>query len=77
MIGRSPGRLRIAWCPAPEDRPVDAGVRSATMAATAALVDAGHHVEEVSLPLAGWVEAFSPLVLADEWKSLRTQRESV
>jgi Asp-tRNA(Asn)/Glu-tRNA(Gln) amidotransferase A subunit family amidase len=62
------GRMRVAWCPTPEDRPVDAGVRSVTRAAVEALAAAGHTVEEVTLPVAGWIEAFSPLVLADEWK---------
>jgi Asp-tRNA(Asn)/Glu-tRNA(Gln) amidotransferase A subunit family amidase len=58
---------RIGWCPAPQDRPVDPGVREATSAAVRILADQGHLVEEIDLPLEGWSDAFGPLVLADEW----------
>ena len=58
---------RIAWCPAPQGRPVDPGVRDATAHAVQVLADQGHMIEEVALPLEGWTDAFGPLVLADEW----------
>lgn len=76
LLGRSltagsPGRLRIAWCPAPEGRPVDPGVRAATQHAVSVLAELGHVVEEVALPIEGWMDAFGPLVLADEWRYRR------
>jgi Asp-tRNA(Asn)/Glu-tRNA(Gln) amidotransferase A subunit family amidase/enoyl-CoA hydratase/carnithine racemase len=64
-------RLRIAWCAAPEGRPVDPGVAAAAAAAVQRLQDLGHEVEEFELPLEGWPEAFGPLVLADEWRYRR------
>jgi Asp-tRNA(Asn)/Glu-tRNA(Gln) amidotransferase A subunit family amidase len=59
-------RLRIAWCPRPERRPVDAGVAAAAAAAAQRLVLLHHDVAEVELPLAGWNDAFAPLVLEEE-----------
>lgn len=59
-------RLRIGWCPAPQGRPVEPEVREATARAGRLLEELGHEVSEVELPLAGWDEAFGPLVLADE-----------
>jgi aspartyl-tRNA(Asn)/glutamyl-tRNA(Gln) amidotransferase subunit A len=64
--GSTPAGLRVAWCPRPEDRPVDPGVAAHTAAAAARLAELGHRVEERSLPLAGWKDAFGPLVLAEE-----------
>lgn len=61
-----PGRLRVAWAPRPEGRPVDAGVSAAVEAAAVALGDLGHEVVETDLPLEGWDEVFGPLVLDDE-----------
>jgi Asp-tRNA(Asn)/Glu-tRNA(Gln) amidotransferase A subunit family amidase len=58
---------RVAWCPAPQGRPVDPGVRDATARAVGVLAGQGHLIEEVVLPLEGWTDAFGPLVLADEW----------
>jgi Asp-tRNA(Asn)/Glu-tRNA(Gln) amidotransferase A subunit family amidase len=58
---------RVAWCPAPLGHPVDPAVRDATASAARVLADEGHLVEEVTLPLEGWTDAFGPLVLADEW----------
>ena len=58
--------LRIAWCPRPEGRPVDPGVAATVSAAVASLAALGHEVVETALPLAGWNEAFGPLVLAEE-----------
>ena len=64
-------RRRIAWSPAPEGRAVDPGVRQITGAAAAMLAQMGHDVQEVSLPLDGWTEAFGPPVLDDEWRYRR------
>ena len=72
LLGRRLGRasagrrLRIAWCPNPEGRPVDPGVAAAVSAAVASLAALGHEVVETALPLEGWNEAFGPLVLAEE-----------
>jgi Asp-tRNA(Asn)/Glu-tRNA(Gln) amidotransferase A subunit family amidase/enoyl-CoA hydratase/carnithine racemase len=57
---------RIGWCPAPQGHPVDPGVRAATAHAVSQLEAMGHQVEEISLPIDGWLDAFGPLVLADE-----------
>lgn len=57
---------RIGWCVAPQGHPVDPGVRAATNAAVARIEELGHRVEEISLPVDGWLDAFGPLVLADE-----------
>ena len=59
-------RLRIAWCPRPEGRPVDPGVAAIVSAAVASLETLGHEVVKTALPLEGWNEAFGPLVLAEE-----------
>jgi len=65
---RGPQRkMRIGWCASPLDRPVDPGVREVTAAAVALLPGLGHEVDEISLPIEGWADAFGPLVLADEW----------
>lgn len=66
-----PGPRRIAWCPAPEGRPVDSRVRAATVRAVALLAELGHDVREVPIPIDGWLDAFGPLVLADEWRFRR------
>jgi Asp-tRNA(Asn)/Glu-tRNA(Gln) amidotransferase A subunit family amidase/enoyl-CoA hydratase/carnithine racemase len=66
-----PSGLRIAWCPAPEGRPVDPRVRAKTAAAVERLRALGHDVERVVLPIEGWMDAFGPLVLADEWRYRR------
>lgn len=59
-------RHRIAWSPAPLGHAVDPGVRQVTSEAVKVLERLGHRVEEVNLPLEGWVDAFGPLVLNDE-----------
>jgi len=64
-------RRRVAWSPAPEGHAVDSGVREITAAAAALLAEMGHEVEEVPLPLEGWIEAFGPPVLDDEWRYRR------
>ncbi len=61
-----PGPLRIAWCPKPEGRPIDAGVSDAAAAAATQLAACGHDVSETVLDLGGWEEIFGPLVLAEE-----------
>lgn len=58
--------LRVAWCPNPEDRPVQPSLAAVVAAAVQRIADLGHHVEQVSLSLAGWDEAFAPLVLDEE-----------
>ena len=58
--------LRIAWCPRPEGRPVDPALLAVVAQAVGRLSGMGHSVEEVALPLAGWNEAFGPLVLDEE-----------
>jgi Asp-tRNA(Asn)/Glu-tRNA(Gln) amidotransferase A subunit family amidase/enoyl-CoA hydratase/carnithine racemase len=63
---REIAQARIGWCPAPQGHPVDPGVRAATTRAVSRLEELGHRVEEISLPLDGWLDAFGPLVLADE-----------
>lgn len=60
------GRLRIAWCPRPEGRPVDRGVAARVAAGAGALARLGHDVVEADLPIAGWERAFGPLVLDEE-----------
>jgi Asp-tRNA(Asn)/Glu-tRNA(Gln) amidotransferase A subunit family amidase len=64
------GRLRIAWCARPEGRPVDEAVAVSTLAAMTTLERLGHDVVACDLPLAGWREAFEPLVLDEEWREL-------
>ena len=58
--------LRIAWCPKPEGRPIDADVSDAAAAAVTQLAACGHDVSGVDLDLGGWEEIFGPLVLAEE-----------
>jgi len=65
---RERGRLRIAWSAQPEGRPVDPAVAAAVAAGVAALERLGHDVVDADLPIAGWEEAFGPLVLAEEWR---------
>lgn len=58
--------LRIAWCPRPEARPVDPNLADVVANAVRQLSVLGHEVEEVDVPLAGWNQAFAPLVLEEE-----------
>lgn len=58
--------LRVAYCAAPEGRPVDSGVAKAVESAALALSSLGHEVTETDLPLTGWNDVFGPLVLDDE-----------
>jgi Asp-tRNA(Asn)/Glu-tRNA(Gln) amidotransferase A subunit family amidase len=72
-------RLRVGWCPQPEGRPVDAGLAAVVARAVQRLSSLGHDVEQVDVPLAGWNEAFAPLVLEEEGRLrghlLRSHRE--
>jgi Asp-tRNA(Asn)/Glu-tRNA(Gln) amidotransferase A subunit family amidase len=72
-------RLRVAWWPQPEGRPVDPGLAAVVARAVQRLSSLGHDVEQVDVPLAGWNEAFAPLVLEEEGRLrgplLRSHRE--
>ncbi len=61
-----PGALRIAWCPAPEGRPVDPGLAAVVARAVATLAELGHQVRQADLPISGWNDAFAPLVIEEE-----------
>jgi Asp-tRNA(Asn)/Glu-tRNA(Gln) amidotransferase A subunit family amidase len=58
--------LHVAWCPRPESRPVDSRLAPLVASAVRRFAEFGHEVEEVDVPLAGWNEAFAPLVLEEE-----------
>lgn len=62
------GAKRIAYCPAPEGRPVHPGIRRAIEAVANVLANMGHEVEATELDLSGWNDTFGPLVLAEEWR---------
>ncbi|HWE14721.1 MAG TPA: amidase [Solirubrobacteraceae bacterium] len=64
-------RLRIAWCARPEQRPVAPGVVAGTQAAIETLAGMGHEIDAIEMPALSWLEAFGPLVLADEWRYRR------
>ena len=65
----APARLRIAWFPTLEERPVDAEVSRLAEKAVEVLLRLGPH-ESVELPppISGWRETFRTLVLAEEWR---------
>lgn len=58
--------LRVCYCPAPENRPVDPGVAAVVERAVGALENLGHHIEEDHPPIQGWGDIFGPLVLEEE-----------
>ena len=60
--------LRIGYCARPDGRPVHPGIRAGVAQVAVALSDLGHAVEEITLDLSGWDDAFGPLVLAEEWR---------
>ncbi len=60
--------LRIGYCPTPDGRPVDSGIRAALQKVADILEGIGHRIEPVDLDLSGWNEAFDALVLAEEWR---------
>ncbi len=64
-------RFRIGWCAAPGDRPIDPAVQAVTDSACSLLGELGHEVKPISLSFDGWMDAFGPLVLADEWRLRR------
>ncbi|SFO87580.1 aspartyl-tRNA(Asn)/glutamyl-tRNA(Gln) amidotransferase subunit A [Actinomadura madurae] len=66
-----PTGLRVAWCPRPEDRPVDPGVAALVKEIAMLLAEQGHRVEEHDAPVEGWQEIFGPLVLDDEDRERR------
>lgn len=59
-------KLRVAWCPRPENHPVDPGVAQVVETAVGQLSGSGHEVCETQPPIAGWNAAFDTLVLAEE-----------
>lgn len=59
-------KLRVAYCPRPEGRPVDPGVAQAVESVARHLAALGHEVVQTELPLEGWNDVFGPLVLEDE-----------
>ena len=58
--------LTVAYCPHPENRPVDPAVTVAVADAAKALESLGHRVVERRIPVDGWHAVFGPLVLEDE-----------
>ncbi|MEA2331892.1 MAG: amidase [Thermoleophilaceae bacterium] len=69
--GAAPEHIRVAWCPRPEGRPVDAEMLGVVSAAVETISGLGHDVVETDLPIEGWNDAFATLVLADEWRYRR------
>jgi len=59
-------KLRVAWCPRPENHPVAPGVAQALAQAVKQLSGLGHEVSETEPPIPGWNAAFDTLVLAEE-----------
>lgn len=59
-------KMRIAFCPRPEGRPVDPAIIDRVGAAASTLSDLGHEVVECDVPVDGWNDIFGPLVLDDE-----------
>jgi amidase len=64
-------RFRIGWCEAPDGRPVQPAIRAAVAHTAHLLQDCGHTVVPLAVDLEGWLDAFGPLVLADEWRFRR------
>ena len=61
-------KLKIAWLPNPENRPVDTGVAKILGEALEKMPELGHEINETKLPLEGWNQAFDTLVLAEEYR---------
>lgn len=61
--------LRIAWCPRPENRPVEPQMLAAITESLGAFEDLGHEVSEQEFSVEGWRDIFRVLVLADEKKA--------
>ncbi|MFC5427452.1 amidase [Paraburkholderia denitrificans] len=58
--------LRVCYCPAPENRPVDPGVAALVESAARSFESLGHYVEKDHPPIEGWGDIFGPLVLEEE-----------
>lgn len=58
--------LRVCYCPAPENRPVDPGVADAVKRAAGVFETLGHRIEVDHPPIQGWSDIFGPLVLEEE-----------
>ncbi|WP_323026498.1 amidase [Castellaniella sp.] len=58
--------LRVCYCPAPENRPVDPGVAAVVERAARVFEELGHSLEEDHPPIQGWGDIFGPLVLEEE-----------
>ena len=58
--------LKVAWCKAPEGRPVDPALAAVVEAAVSKIADLGHEIVETDLPVGNWKDIFGPLVLAVE-----------
>lgn len=58
--------LRVAWCARPEGRPVDRRIVEAVERAVRCIASMQHEVEDIEPPIAGWNNAFAPLVLEEE-----------
>lgn len=59
-------KLRVAYCPRPEGRPVAPGIAQAVESVARYFEALGHEVVQTELPLEGWNDVFGPLVLEDE-----------
>ena len=66
--GKSSRRLRIAWCAAPEDRPVAPAVQKVCSEALKEIVKAGFEAREFEPPISDWQKIFGPLVLQEEFR---------
>ncbi|CAM5198149.1 Aspartyl-tRNA(Asn) amidotransferase subunit A / Glutamyl-tRNA(Gln) amidotransferase subunit A OS=Castellaniella defragrans (strain DSM / CCUG 39792 / 65Phen)OX=1437824 GN=BN940_05641 PE=3 SV=1 [Castellaniella denitrificans] len=58
--------LRVCYCPAPENRPVDPGVAAVVERAARVFEELGHSLEEIILRSRAGATFFGPLVLEEE-----------
>lgn len=58
--------LRVCYCPAPENHPVDPSVAAVVERAVRVFENLGHHIEIDHPPIQGWEDIFGPLVLEEE-----------
>jgi Asp-tRNA(Asn)/Glu-tRNA(Gln) amidotransferase A subunit family amidase len=61
--------LKIAYCAAPEGRPVNAEVQRLFQQNIETVRGLGHHLSEVDIPVQGWKDVFGPLVVTDELRA--------
>ncbi|MGW0176814.1 amidase [Rhodococcus sp. NPDC003322] len=66
LVRRTGPKLRIAYCPRPEGRPVDPAIAARLDVVAGVLSDLGHEVVQRDIPIDGWSDIFGPLVLDDE-----------